>query len=382
MRTHPAISALAAAALLAAAAPAARAATPVHHGSHAVGARLQAILDRAVKAPGAEFPGVLLYLRGPGHRVWSGAAGRARILPQAPMRPQDRFRAGSIMKPFVAAATLQLVEEGRLRLDDPLPAVLSAKVLASFPDATRITVRMLLNHTSGIGEYSDEGFEREVAAHPRRQWSVGELLDRAAALPRAFPPGAGFAYSNTDYNLLGLILEHVTGKPWRAVVRARVIEPLHLKHTSLPAPGTVPVGSDIAHGYQAIDGKVYDFTNVDSSMAGAAGGNALLTNAQDLTDFLHGLLSGRLFHQRQTLDEMRTFLDTPDDHGRNGYGLGLDRYVLPGDIKLIGHMGTGAGYRALMFHLPAQHIDFTLALNSTGDPTPVLAPMLKLLLAG
>ena len=73
-------------------------------------------------------------------------------------------------------------------------------------------------------------------------------------------------------------------------------------------------------------------------------------------------------------------LDTPDDHGRNGYGLGLERYVLPGGVELIGHMGTGAGYRALMFHLPALHLDFTLALNGTGDPTPVLAPMLELLL--
>ena len=78
---------------------------------------------------------------------------------------------------------------------------------------------------------------------------------------------------------------------------------------------------------------------------------------------------------------MRTFIDTPDDHGRNGYGLGLERYVLPGGLELIGHMGTGAGYRTLMFHLPAQHIDFTLALNRPGDPTPVLAPVLELLLA-
>jgi D-alanyl-D-alanine carboxypeptidase len=284
------------------------------------------------------------------------------------------------MKPFIAAATLQLVEEGRLRLDDPLTAVLSARVLARFPDADRITVRMLLNHTSGIGEYVDERFDREVAADPRRQWSVDELLERATALPRVFPPGQGFAYSNTDYNLLGLILEHVTGKPWRAVVRTRVIERLHLRHTSLPEPGTVPAGRDIAHGYQAVDGKVYDFTNVDSSMAGAAGGNALLTNAEDLTRFVRGLRSGRLFERRQTLDEMRTFVATPDEDGRTGYGLGLERYALPGGVEMIGHMGTGAGYRALMFHLPAQHIDFTLALNAPGDPMPVLAPMLELLL--
>jgi D-alanyl-D-alanine carboxypeptidase len=128
-----------------------------------------------------------------------------------------------------------------------------------------------------------------------------------------------------------------------------------------------------------VDGRRYDFTNVDSSMAGAAGGQALLTTTQDLTRFLHGLLAGKLFHNRETLKAMRTFVATPDEHGRVGYGLGLERYVLPGGVELIGHMGTGAGYRMLMFHLPAQHVDFTLALNSTGDPTPVLLPALKLL---
>ena len=101
---------------------------------------------------------------------------------------------------------------------------------------------------------------------------VTELLDRGAALPRTFAPGEGFTYSNTDYNLLGLILEHVTGKPWRAVVRARVIERLHLQHT-VAARARHRAGRE---GHRprlpGIDGKVYDLTNVDSSMAGAAGG--------------------------------------------------------------------------------------------------------------
>ena len=159
------------------------------------------------------------------------------------MRPSDRFRAGSIIKPFVAAATLQLVEEGRFALDDPLPAVLPSGVIERFAEADRITVRMLLNHTSGIGEYNDAAFKREVLADPRRQWAVSELLDRAAALPRAGAPGERFAYSNANYNLLGLILEQATGKPWRAVIRERVIERLSLRHTSLPEPGDAPAGA-------------------------------------------------------------------------------------------------------------------------------------------
>jgi D-alanyl-D-alanine carboxypeptidase len=348
---------------------------------HAVGPRLQAILNRGVRAPGSELPGVALRVRVPGQGTWSGAAGKARIAPATPMRAGDRFRAGSIMKPFVAAATLQLVEEGKFGLDDPLPAVVPADVVARFPEAAQITVRMLLNHTSGLPEYSDAGFDREVASNPRRRWTVDELLDRAAAMPRTSVPGERFGYNNTDYNLLGLILEQATGKPWRAVVRERVFTPLHLRHTSLPRPGHVPSGRDIAHGYMQVDGKLVDLTDVDSSMAGAAGGNALLTTTEDLSRFLRGLLAGRLFQHRETLEAMRTFLATPNDHGRVGYGLGLERYVLPGGVEVVGHMGTGAGYRAFMFHLPAQHIDFSMVTNSPGDPMPVLIPALKLLVA-
>jgi len=150
---------------------------------------------------------------------------------------------------------------------------------------------------------------------------------------------------------------------------------------SLPEPGAVPRGRDIAHGYQRIGGKVYDFTNVDSSMADAAGGNALLTSTEDLSRFLRAALSGRLFQRPETAAAMRTFLPTPNDHGRIGYGLGLERYVLPGGDEVIGHMGTGAGYRAFMFHLPAQNIDLSMIITSTADPSPVLFPALKVLLA-
>ena len=370
-----ALASLTAAALLAVAVPAAGA-----HTTRPDGPRLQAILDRAVRAPGATFPGVALQVRRPGHATWSGAAGTANVDTGRRLRSTDRFRAGSIMKPFVAAATLQLVEEGKLALDDPLPAVLPARVLARFPEADRITVRMLLNHTSGIGEYTDAAFDQEVLADPRRRWAVSELLDRAAAMPRAGAPGERHAYSNANYNLLGLILEQATGKPWRTVIRERVIERLHLRHTSLPAPGTLPSGADIAHGYELVDGRLVDVTDIDSSMAGAGAGNALLTNAQDLMRFLRGLLAGRLFQHQQTVQEMRTFVAATDSDGLTGYGLGLERYEFPGGVEVIGHIGTAGGYRALMFSLPAQHIELTMVLNQPGDPTPVLIGALELLL--
>jgi D-alanyl-D-alanine carboxypeptidase len=318
----------------------------------------------------------------PGQRAWSGAAGTANLASGAPMRAGDRFRAGSIAKTFVAAATLQLVEEGKFGLDDPLPAVLPASVIARFPGAEQITVRMLLNHTSGLPDYTaTPTFDPEVAAHPRRRWTVGEFLDRAAAMPRTGAPGERFGYSNTDYNLLGLVIEHATGTSWRTVVRDRILQPLHLTHTSLPRPGSMPHGRDIAHAYQRVGGKLYDLTDVDSSMAGAAGGHAVLTTTADLSRFLRGVLGGRVFQKPETLAAMRTFVDTPVEHGRNGYGLGLERYVLPGGVEMVGHMGTTAGYRAFMFHLPAQHADFAMVTTSPADPMPVLIPMLQLLVA-
>jgi len=372
------MAASAAAGLLALTLPAIGVAAPAHEKPEPAGPKLQAILDDVMSGPETPFPGVALRVRRPGHASWTGAAGKADVKHGTPMHPGDRFRAGSIMKPFIAAATLQLVEEGRFSLDARLPAVLPARTLERFPEAGQITVRMLLNHTSGLGRYDDDRFYNEVIANPRRRWTTAEFLDRAAAQPRFAAPGVLHAYSNTNYNLLGLVLEHTTGKPWRTVVRERVIDRLDLRHTSLPEPGTTPAGPDIARAYEHIDGALRDVTDVDSSMAGAAGGHALLTTTADLSRFLDGLLDGKLFRHRRTLRQMRTFVAAPSPEGQVGYGLGLERYVFDG-IEMVGHLGTTAGFRVVMGRLPAQHTTFVMVITTPDDPTPVLMPTLQLL---
>jgi D-alanyl-D-alanine carboxypeptidase len=143
----------------------------------------------------------------------------------------------------------------------------------------------------------------------------------------------------------------------------------------------MPRGRTIAHGYQHVQGKVHDLTDVDSSMAGAAGGHAMLTTAEDLSRFLHAALAGSVFRHGQTAKEMQTFVAAQSPEGLAGYGLGLERYVLPGGVEVLGHVGSSAGYRTFMFRLPAQHIDLTIAMNGLGDPSAVLFPALKLLLA-
>jgi D-alanyl-D-alanine carboxypeptidase len=205
--------------------------------ANALGSKLQQVIDSAVASPRAVFPGTELFVSQPELGTWRGAAGEANVHPSTRMYPNDRFRAGSITKPFVATVLLQLVEEGKLSLDDPLTAVLPRDITDRVAAADRITVRMLLNHTSGVPEYVDLPFDRMVIADPRRVWTVEQFLDRSAKHPRQFRPGTEYAYSNTDYNLLGLVIEHVTGDSWRAEVRKRVIDRIGLQHTSLPRPG-------------------------------------------------------------------------------------------------------------------------------------------------
>ena len=343
---------------------------------------MQTILDRAVHASDTTYPGVALYVHRDGGRSWSGAAGKADVASGRRMAADDRFRAGSILKPFIAAATLQLVEQGRVRLDAPLTTVLPADVTARFPEADQITVRMLLNHTSGLADYTDNAFDLEVLADPRRQWTVSELLDRAAAQPRAGAPGEHFSYSNANYNLLGLVLERVTGKPWRTVIRERIIGPLGLRHTSLPAPGDVVTGHGIAHGYELVDGKLVDVTDIDSSMAGAAGGNALLTNARDLSRFLHALLAGRLFQHRGTVAMMRTFVAAHDDEtGSPATASASSATCSPAAPRSSATWARPAATAPSCTACPKQHVDLTLTMNQPGDPSRVLFPVIARLTA-
>jgi D-alanyl-D-alanine carboxypeptidase len=353
-----------------------------HHVSARLSAQLQQIVDGAVDSPTTVFPGTALYVSQPELGTWSGAAGEGNIDPATPMKAEDTFRAGSILKPFISTVVLQLVEEGTLSLDDALPAVLPRRVIGRFADAAHITIRMLLDHTSGIPDYANtKEFEGKVLADPRRHWKVSEFLDRAADEAPTFPPGKGWGYSNTDYNLLGLVIEQATGKSWRAVIRERIIDRLGLKHTSLPEPGHNSIGSDAAHGYELVNGKLRDVSDVDPSMADAAGGDALVTTTADLAHFLKALLAGQLFEHANTLKEMLTFVDAKGAPGLVGYGLGLERYELPGGVEVIGHAGGTAGYLTFVGHLLVQDIDVAMVINNRDDPTPVLIPALKLMVA-
>jgi D-alanyl-D-alanine carboxypeptidase len=348
---------------------------------------LQAALEAAYQSPDTRYPGALLHVRSPGLGAWSGAAGLGEIETATAMAPDDRFRAGSVMKPLVAVVTLQLVEEGRFSLDDSIAAVLPVSATARFPASDQITVRMLLNHTSGIPDWLTDEAAAEIATNPTRVRRVDEYLRLAAAQEPYFPPGKGFTYSNTDYNLLGLAIEQATGRSWRQEIRERVIESLRLEDSLLPEPGDLSIPGDHAHGYMDIGGSLIDLTRIDPSMAGAAGGHALVSTTVDLARFLEAVLAGRLFQEAATLDKMLTFVDMPQEASSAdlavGYGLGLRRYLLPGGIEMLGHAGTTGGYQCFVYHLPVQSITIAGMMNCIpSDQMQLILPALEFLIPG
>ncbi len=235
-----------------------------------------------------------------------------------------------------------------------------------------MTVRMLLSHKTGIADFIIPDVMGEILTNPEKVWLNEEWLDIAAVQEPLFQPGANWAYSNTNYVLASLIIEEVTGQPWRVEVRERIFEPLNMENTLLPEPGDTSIPSNYAFGHLAGDllgksGEILLSPQVDPSMAEAAGGSALLTTTGDLVRFMDGLMAGNLFQNDQTLAELLAFNDASDPiFSQVGYGLGMEIYKFPGGVDGFGHWGGAPGYMSVVIYLPAE--DITLALSSNLFP--------------
>jgi D-alanyl-D-alanine carboxypeptidase len=329
-------------------------------------AALQAALDQIV-ATGATA--ALARVDSPSGS-WRGASGVAVLGRPAPAPAGGQFRAGSITKTFVATVVLQLVGERRLRLEDTLERWLPGAI----PNGTHITIRHLLQHTSGVFDYTAVLFAtiEDVLSARYHTFRPEELVAVAAGQPPVFEPGTSWEYSNTNYVLLGMIVRQVTGHPYAAEVTKRILRPLRLHGTELPGTD-IAIHGPHAHGYEPLpqDGEIVpvDFTELNPSMAYAAG--EIISTTADLNRFYRCLLGGQLLRPAQ-LAEM---LSHPT--GDLNYGLGIYQQPLPGGPTLWGHSGEIFGYISFSFSTPDTATQLTGSINPwLGDFEPALLSLL------
>ena len=301
--------------------------------------------------------------------VWTGASGVADLRTARPMRPSDRFRA--LTKPFVATVVLQLVEEGRLSLSDTverwLPGIL--------PYGDQITVRQLLNHTSGVPDYFFEPFLELYGGNRFRSWRPRELVALIADRPPDFPAGTAWSYSNTGYVLAGLIVERVTGHRLGRELKRRIFRPLRLRDTSFPTDFPFLLGRhargyslelDVEQGF--IEGPLFDITVYNPSFAWGAGN--IVSDVEDLARFFRALLGGRLLPPA-LLAEMKTPVEIEPGFG---YGLGLDVSDSPCG-PLFGHSGSIPGFLNTMLSSEDGTHQFGAMMNANEPPAAVWEPV-------
>ncbi|MFF2234858.1 serine hydrolase domain-containing protein [Streptomyces anulatus] len=283
-------------------------------------------------------PAALASVKGPGDRDRTYTAGTGDLATGAPVPVDGQVRIGSNTKTFVAVVVLQLVAERRVSLDAFVDTYLPGLVRGKGIDGRRITVRHLLQQTSGLPEYTSR------LGDDVRYYAPRELLATALRHPADFAPGKRWKYSNTNYVLAGLIVQKVTGRPLADEIDRRIIQRIGLRHTYFPAPGDATIREPHPHGYyqESAQTPLRDITEMDPSWGWAAG--QMISTNSDLNRFFTALLTGRLLPAPQ-LARMRSTVPAEATFGPGArYGLGLVSRPLPCGGLSWGHGGSFPGY--------------------------------------
>lgn len=272
-----------------------------------------------------------------------------------PMRTDLHMRIGSETKTFTGTAVLQLVAEGKVALDDPI-----SKYVPGVPNGDNVTIRELGDMRSGLVSYTaNEEWAKAFFANPLRSWSPRELLSYSFSLPPIFPPNGTFNYSNTNFVLLGLLVEKVSGESLGAYIEHHLLRPLHMTQTSFPSNAAFPRPHASGYTVQDAAGTVAETTNWDPSWGWAAG--AMISDLHDLRIWAKSVATGSLLTpaiQRQR----ERFIPAPGlEPARYGFALF--------DIKgWIGHNGSLPGYESLTVYSPSLRTTMVILLNSDISP--------------
>jgi D-alanyl-D-alanine carboxypeptidase len=321
---------------------------------------LQAALDAGVKS--FKGKGVSAAVIMPDGSTWVGTSGVS--FGTTPITRDMRFAAGSIGKIFTATTILQLAEEGKLTLDDSLYEWLPP---LPYVDST-ITIRQLLNHTSGLDDIADtHDWWQAIFADPSRVWTPEETVRTFNREP-LFPKGTGWNYSTTGYALLRTIIEEIIGKEISTVNQERFWVPLGLDHSFTSMGSALP--PDIAHSWYDLDGDgTYDDFSTWPRTAFVSGiGGEVWSNAEDLAKWARALFYDKTVLSQASLDQMLTFHSpcTGEEYVVAGYGLGAVKFnpQLFDGLYAIGHSGNAPGYAAASVYLPNYDVCIGLVDNT------------------
>jgi D-alanyl-D-alanine carboxypeptidase len=303
-------------------------------------ASVQRSLDALVHGDG--LPAALAAVTGRDGRSRTYAAGLGNLATGASVPRDGEVRIGSNTKTFTATVVLQLVGEGKIGLDQPVETYLPGLLRGDGIDGRHITVRQLLQHTSGLPEYL--AALGDPLADPHRYYEPRDLLGLALTRKADFAPGAKWEYSNTNYIVAGLIVEKVTGRPLGEEITTRVIDRLGLRHTYVPAQGELTLRGAHPEGYarSKSGGPWQDVTEFDPSVAWAAG--ELVSTDTDLDRFFTALMAGKLLAPAE-LAQMRTTVPADEVGPGTRYGLGIVSRPLSCGGVYWGHGGDIPGYR-------------------------------------
>ena len=259
---------------------------------------------------------------------------------QAP--PMDgEVRIGSNTKTFVAVVVMQLVQEGKVGLDEPIETYLPGLIKGEGVDGSKITVRQLLQHTSGLPDFEETLFgTTDVFQYRHHYVTPRDVLDNALSKPAQFEPGTQWKYTNTNYIVLGMLIERVSQRPVGEQIDERIVKKLGLSHTYFPAPGEEKIRGTHPQGYHLNgEGKLEDITEMDPAWGWAAG--AMVSTPSELNTFFQAVFDGRLLTQA-SIQEMKKGVDIGS--GGRVYGLGLIGTPLSCGGTSWGHGGDIAGY--------------------------------------
>jgi len=337
--------------------------TPMAEVEPELAQELQNALDNALAASGTM--GVAAAVIMPDGQIWTGVSGMSD--PDTPITPDTLFDMGSTGKNLFAALVLKLAEEGLLSLDDPI-----SKYLPSYPGVDgSITIRQLLNHTSGLYMWVE---------HPQaptripyntidfeKWWTVEEIFTTLGGEPY-FAPGEGWHYTQAGYILGTLIVEQVTQSTVPVEIQKRLLDPLHIHGMLLDLKEPVPSNYRIAHNWVDTDGDGIpeDVSSRSRNWINSLSRILYYTTAEDLAKWLHALYQGEVLSQA-SLDEMLDFHSpTPGEPEISGYGLGTEQFIF-GGVELWGHKGSIPGYRAGAYYLPEYGVTISLLINSDSD---------------